>query len=362
MYLWMVALEIVLFFTLLKVLDSLVAFVRDPIAEERIFSSSSSSALFRMLFRPMMSDRYVSWIWSSESDMLLQIELLQSNDVHTLSLHEISAARKTPWWQSGIDGLIPLNIFAIREIINDYNSGYQEYEHWLTFYREVVKTHGGLRSKTANMLNAVCPDGSKRLSNAQYEWGKMYLDLYWDDSQHFWSDYKRNVERIRYDLESRRDMASAITAFLSMASIIASPARIASGVARGINATLISKFGTQVPTWILNTLGNRFFDGATSGLVNGGISDLLQRMLSNWYTAEQFANWYNAEKPSNGISICRKALKGLTKNVRRKKRKKTTRKKRTTNPAMRSRTTRMSSKAMALVKYLTPLATSTRLC
>lgn len=263
------------------------------VLQKKAYLSIEKENMTAFVCDSVMSDRYVSWIWSSECDMLLQIELLQSNDVHG----DISAARKTPWWQSVIDGVIPLNIFARSEIINDYNSGYQEYVHWLTFYKEVVKTHGGLRSKTANMLNAVCPDGSKRLSNAQYEWGKMYLDIYWDDSQHFWSDYNRNVERIRYDLDSRRDIASAITAFLSIASIIASPARIASGVARGINPNLISRFGTQVPNWILNTLGNRFFDGATSGLVNGGISDLLQRMLSNWYTAEQFANWYNAENP-----------------------------------------------------------------
>ena len=45
-----------LFLTLLNVADSLLGFVREPIADDKILRSSSNSALFRMLFLPVISE------------------------------------------------------------------------------------------------------------------------------------------------------------------------------------------------------------------------------------------------------------------------------------------------------------------
>ena len=52
----MVSLLIVLFLTLLNVADNLLGFVSDPIAEDKMFRSSSNSALFRILFLPVISE------------------------------------------------------------------------------------------------------------------------------------------------------------------------------------------------------------------------------------------------------------------------------------------------------------------
>lgn len=60
MYRLMVELLIFFFFTVWNVAESLAGLVREPMAEDKIFSSSSSSALLRMLCRPTISEIYVS--------------------------------------------------------------------------------------------------------------------------------------------------------------------------------------------------------------------------------------------------------------------------------------------------------------
>ena len=59
MYRLMVELLIFFFFTVWNVAESLAGLVREPMAEDKIFSSSSSSALLRMLCRPTISEIYV---------------------------------------------------------------------------------------------------------------------------------------------------------------------------------------------------------------------------------------------------------------------------------------------------------------
>ena len=55
-YLIILSLLMVLFLTLLNVADNLLGFVREPIADDKILRSSSNSALFRMLFLPVISE------------------------------------------------------------------------------------------------------------------------------------------------------------------------------------------------------------------------------------------------------------------------------------------------------------------
>ena len=54
-----VSLLIVLFLMLLNVAESLLGLVSEPIAEDKMLISSSSSALFLMLFLPVISEIYV---------------------------------------------------------------------------------------------------------------------------------------------------------------------------------------------------------------------------------------------------------------------------------------------------------------
>ena len=243
---------------------------------------------------------HIDWIWTKENKHLLQIEVSDNNDFSTVDYGRESHQMHAPAIFGNIGRILGrslLNMFCnagdIMDIINEYNSGYDELQYWIRQYKITTDNQMKLYNVTKKMIEEKCPDGSLRLSATAYNNAIQYLNQYFNEANEMRRQFDSNLDRLERDLVRRRDASSMFSATMSLWS--------AAGAVGGV-ATSLRGFVTD------------FFRDAGQGTV---IESVWEWMLRNeFYTADQLSDWYY----SANSDIIRKYsnLQTITKNAYKK--------------------------------------------
>lgn len=225
-------------------------------------------------------DSYTCWVWSETDQTLLQIDF---SDINNFSDYVPNAVvkRAPSWCQTLLENYDLLNIFGILDIINEYNNGFEEYQYWLRQYNTTLANHYKIYQQTQQMLNARCKDGSLRLQPSIYELFEIFVssDLTTTNSMH--EEFKINLDRMEADLIGRRNIASTLSALFLLSDIFNRNPTIGD-----VNANQISRFTFD---WITEYIGDKI------GSMEDQITELIDMILYDWFTAEDMANWFYSE-------------------------------------------------------------------
>ena len=228
---------------------------------------------------------HVDWIWTRVNKHLLQVEVSDVNDFVPIKISENAGSRlsrRAPAIVENVGRILRtsvLNLFCnagdIMDIIGEYNAGYNELQNWLIHYRTLLNNHKALYDRTREMLEAKCPDGSRRLSQTAYENAMRYLTQYYKDANEMRTQYKTKLDRAERDLIRKRDASSMFSACWGLVSVAGS---VDGASARVGLSTFLRGFVTD------------FFRDAAAGTVAGNVWDWMLR--NEFYTFDQFCEWY----------------------------------------------------------------------
>ena len=235
----------------------------------------------------IINNSYVTWLWTTEPDRLMRIDI--SKEMISIQKRSSSSRRKTIWDALGtlLDAVLPLNIWEIHNIIQDYNEGYTEYQHWLLQYNKALDNHYQLYLKTKQLLEAKCKDGSLRLSDTAYDYYTYYLKIAYDDAMSMHEEFKRKLNQMEKDLITQRNEASILSALLSAINLIPGGS-VGKRVVEKFGSDVAAVFGKDIPIWLGEMTGSTI-----ENLIDGDINDLISNiLLPNRNTAEELSTWY----------------------------------------------------------------------
>ena len=239
----------------------------------------------------LIGDRFVNWIWTIEDKMLLQLEICANNEFdNDLELSsKVMKAPSTTVTGGALDLLS--SCFGVRDIVNEYNQGYNDLQNWLRLYNQTIDNHFQLYNKTKQLLEAKCPDGSIREFGQAYDWYSMYLGFYFDDANQMRESFKMRLGWMERDIERRRRSSTATSAALSALTLILPETRVGNMAAEGFGAAVIKRFGGTIRTWLLDNLGEAL-EGVYTSRITGGIEIVLGLLDYQYFTSEQMSSWY----------------------------------------------------------------------
>lgn len=217
----------------------------------------------------IMESNYIAWFWMKNDTIMMMIEFSENLSFSGEMIRCNSPRRASTWWGNIIDGFCPLNICGIIDIINQYNRGYEEYQHWLRQYNVTLNEHYNLYLKTKELLNARCKDGSLKLQSSIYDLFCEFLNYDYENANWMHKDFKRNLNTMGRNLDERRNLASALGAFGSLVSLLGGAA------------------------YNLTELGSALLGTATN-FAGWGMNEFLDN-LEDWFTDEKMTAWFYPE-------------------------------------------------------------------
>ena len=244
----------------------------------------------------VIGSEHVFWIWSPTDRQMVQIELAWTNEFKDLNNAGTQNHRRILGFV--IDAAFTIQ--DIRSIINEYNSGYNEYQNWLRIFNRTTDEHFKMYNRTCGLLEAKCPNGELRLSSSAYFNFKSALSNRFELANIMRQQFKLNLDRVEHDLLARRNNSIAIATALSALSAIIPGSKAALKLSAKLGAQFLKKFNKAIPLWLLQQIAH----GANSAGSNIG-SDLANAVLNGassplYYTTENLSNWYHSEN----LQIC----------------------------------------------------------
>lgn len=215
----------------------------------------------------IMESNYISWFWTEDARMLM-IEFSYNLSFSGEKIRKKSPRRASTWWGNIIDGFCPLNICGIMDIIGQYNRGNEEYQHWLCQYNVTLNEHYALYLKTKGLLNARCKDGSLKLHPSIYDLFCDFLSYDYERANWMHQDFKRNLDTMERNLVERRNLASALSALMSIPNIL------------GANAV------TNLISYLSFAL-----TGTATNFAGWGVDRFLN-YLEDWFTDDKMKAWF----------------------------------------------------------------------
>lgn len=231
----------------------------------------------------MINESYhIDWYWKKEEKKLLQVELFDSNYFHLFVNSKntrkpvIKRDSAVGTFASNLGGVIGnsiLNLFCnagdIRNIINAYETGYNDLQNWWNQYSITLDNHFQLYNKTKELLNTKCPDGSSKLSGTNYSMFSSSMNDCFEEANEMREQFKENLNKMERDLVRRRDAAS-------MFSVTEKFIYVAEGLVSG-GATTFCEFAKD------------FVEGQAA-------NDLWDWLLQDeFFTSEKMDEWYYPE-------------------------------------------------------------------
>ena len=231
---------------------------------------------------------YIAWMWTKANASLLQFELSDTNSFEGTDAINKEMKTSTPkraelsGLQEGardVGSLIKtsvLNIFCnagdIINIINEYNAGLSSYSAWETTYANLLKEHDQFKNVVRNRIEAKCPDGTRRLSESNYQTANENLRNYQNETLEMRKDFRKKLDRVRRDLDKRRNFASMLSATACFG-----------GALLGLGGS----GGTIIKEIVSNIIED---------LALNTISEAYSCLVKNeFYTTDQLNEWYTSE-------------------------------------------------------------------
>ena len=234
----------------------------------------------------IMDNRSLNWIWTKEEKSLLQLEICSSNDFNKNAISGTCLRKSPPTSVAGGILYVITTVFNIRNIINEYNSGYAYLQSWFKIYGQTSDEHFKLYNETKQLLEARCPDGALRLYNQAYDWYSMYLGFYLDDAKLMRESFNMRLGWMERDLVSRRNDAMVISAALSLLSLIIPDTEIGATIANGFGDAVVEKFGGTIRLWLIKSLGD-VLESAIVQRYTSVINPALEWLNKSWYTSDE---------------------------------------------------------------------------
>ena len=236
-----------------------------------------------------LADEHAMWIWTNDSKCLIQIELSASNQFEKVfSFDEVAQSRHKNIFNgtTSFGELIrnsAMNLFfnigdALR-IAQEYEDSYNDLHRWQGQYAQNVNNHIGLYQKTQSLIEAKCPDGSRRLPEAIYNNALSELEKCSNDAKQMRQEFSQNLDRMQRGVERRRNASTILSATLSMIGIIPGIGEIGS-LLRFYSTSFINNIGLATAQDAYNFLiRNQFY---TSDQLNGWYYPANRRVITDY--------------------------------------------------------------------------------
>ena len=221
----------------------------------------------------ILESNYISWFWTKEDAKMMKIEFFENTNSSEENNREKAPSRASTIGGNIVDGFCPLNICGIHDIIQDYNTGYNNYLYWMNLYIKTLDNHNKLYKETIKLLNAKCKDGSSKLDPSIYDIFKDIINYDYEDAKWMHNNFERNLKTMERNINEKMNLASALTAFSSLISGV-----VGAGSWAGYQLTY---------------LGSSLF-GTANNFVGWGVNKLIDNSL-DWFDDKSMRAWFNPE-------------------------------------------------------------------
>lgn len=178
------------------------------------------------VYDTIVSERFIQYVWNLEGQQLFLVEISRNNDFSTIDFtNQIS--RATPDFSIGnrVMRMPILDLFfnasTIYSIINDFNNGYNELQHWQAQYKKICDDHYALFMRTQALIDDRCSDGDYRLSDYMRTRATSNLkDLYRFDVSMMHNEFSFRLDQIYDNIKFQRQQAilyGTISALINVA-------------------------------------------------------------------------------------------------------------------------------------------------